>query len=224
MGKKIKIFALSGLAALTAGAAISATLAWFASRVQLPDVTITGSSGGAYFESGTGESGNPFIISRPRHLYNLAWLQDLGAFNQYQTDADGNVIYQDDKPVIKQVYFRIKPTLKDVGLNMNGMYIPPIGTSQYPFLGNFDGSDVIISNFVVTNNFSEYGNNHPRNISAFVDEGETGIEQPKIVGFFGVVGELDTGLYTYTSSVNALYNFGLELYKNYSTACLNFLS
>ena len=187
MKHKIKIILFTALSVLTAVAAVSATFSWFFNAVSLPDFNYLGQSAGAYFESGSGTYDNPFIISRPRHLYNLAWLQDMGAFNRQEIDSEGYGVVVDGKPKIQQYYFKVKETLKDTGLDMNNQIIPPIGTEQFPFLGNFDGSDVVISNFTISNSFTDYGTNHPNIVSNFVD-GDNGVNQPHIVGFFGVVG------------------------------------
>ena len=34
-------------------------------------------------------------------------------------------------------------------INMNGMVIPPIGTDTYPFIGEFNGNNYTISNFIL---------------------------------------------------------------------------
>ena len=208
MKNRIKVALFTALSVVTAAAAVSATFAWFFASVKLPDYDYLAQSAGAYFESGNGSFESPFIISRPRHMYNLAWLQDMGAFNRQEVDEDGYGVVVDGKPKIKQYYFKIKPTLQDVGLDMNGLVIPPIGTEQYPFLGNFDGSGAVISNFTVSNSFSDYAN-HPRIVSNFI-ESDDGVNQPRVIGFFGVVGEKGEGNYSYSPGVNQLNNFALD--------------
>ena len=210
MKAKLKTILLTALSVFTAAAAASATFAWFFSSVSLPDYDYLGQSAGAYFESGSGTYDNPFIISRPRHLYNLAWLQDMGAFNRQALDENNfGVVDSEGNPVIQQYYFKVKPTLQEVGLDMNGVVIPPIGTEQYPFLGNFDGSGVVISNFTISNSFADYHDNHPNIVSNFTD-GNSGVNQPHIVGFFGVVGAKGSVNYSYSPGVNELYNFALD--------------
>ena len=210
MKARLKTILLTALSVFTAAAAASATFAWFFSSVSLPDYDYLGQSAGAYFESGSGSYDNPFIISRPRHLYNLAWLQDMGAFNRQALDENNfGVVDSEGNPVIQQYYFKVKPTLQEVGLDMNGGVIPPIGTEQYPFLGNFDGSGVVISNFTISNSFADYHDNHPNIVSNFTD-GNSGVNQPHIVGFFGVVGAKGSVNYSYSPGVNELYNFALD--------------
>ncbi|HPQ62436.1 MAG TPA: hypothetical protein PLH02_06200 [Bacillota bacterium] len=41
---------------------------------------VLGKSGALYFADGDGSSSDPFIISEPNHFYNLAYLQNIGAF------------------------------------------------------------------------------------------------------------------------------------------------
>ena len=152
MRNKIKLFALSTLAGFTAFCAAIGTVAWFVNYVEFSDIKIDGSSFGAYFAYGDGlpyeEDGEGNIIHQPygiktqRHLYNLAWLQYSGKFNQDE-DEDGEID--------QQFYFVIDPSLVETGLDMTGWILPPIGTETYPFLGNFEGNGVTISNLTVSN-------------------------------------------------------------------------
>ena len=59
------------------------------------------SSKNLYFESGNGSKDNPYIISQPVHLYNLAWLQDLGYFDS-DKDSDSSTEIKD-----RYYYFNI---------------------------------------------------------------------------------------------------------------------
>ena len=56
------------------GITIVISYAWFIKGLDV-DPLATGSSTEAYYHSGTGTENDPFIITTPRHLYNLAWLQ-----------------------------------------------------------------------------------------------------------------------------------------------------
>ena len=42
-------------------------------------------------------------------------------------------------------------------LDMTNWPLPPIGTTKYPFIGNFNGNGSTIENLTTTNNFSEFG-------------------------------------------------------------------
>lgn len=105
--------------------------------LDINNVTISSTSG--YYESGKGTEDDPFIISRPKHLYNLAWLQDLG-------------FYDDD-----QYYFELKNDI-----DMDGLVIPPIGIDglgisnvNHRFIGNFNGNNYTIRNLKVSVSASE---------------------------------------------------------------------
>ena len=123
----IAIFAASTLSWLVAG-----------SPLEFPN-NFGGSAKPAYFATGDGSKDNPYIISNPVHLYNLAWLQYLGYFNLGGYINNGRA----------QSFFKMD--FEGTNLNMNGLAVPPIGTREYPFIGNFDGNGKTISNIVVSN-------------------------------------------------------------------------
>lgn len=141
--------------------------AWFVNSDD-SNITIEGSSTSSYYESGNGTSDNPFIITRPKHLYNMAWLQNLG--------------FYDDKTY----YFELKEDI-----DMTDYDIPPIGidgvgnkTSSHPFIGSFNGNSHTISNLCIkTNNFSEY----PQIISNI-----TTFDFGKYIGLFGYIDTKET--------------------------------
>ncbi|MBQ9486033.1 MAG: hypothetical protein IJU83_04260 [Clostridia bacterium] len=169
----------------------TAAFAWFADR-KASNVNITGTAHRSYFEGGDGTSENPFIIARPIQLYYLAWLQELGYFNQ-----------TDENDAVVQTYFQVS-----ADLNMSNYVLPPIGTAKNPFLGSFDGNGHKISNLTVKNDDSAL---------TAVPQGDLET-QVQIVGFFGVIGSMeeqgkwtkDTVEYTYDSSVNTVKNFLLD--------------
>lgn len=164
------------------------TISWFVASVVTPQYKVNGSSAGAYFAYGDGSENHPYGISIPRHLYNLSWLQYMGQF------SDG------------QYYFELADSVPSDGLNMNGYILPPIGTEDNPFVGNFNGNGKIIKNLTVTNDESTIFNSsrHP-------DPTQVEYTTPEIVGLFGVVGNLG-GAYTgtYDSAANTVYNLGLS--------------
>ena len=189
MNKKLKIAAVTSISIFTLGSAILSTFSWFVASVKAPAYNLKGSSAGAYFAYGDGSENHPYGISIPRHLYNLAWLQYMGQF------ADG------------QYYFELADSVSDTdGLNMNGYVLPPIGTEDNPFVGNFNGNGKIIKNLTVSNDQSAIFNSakHP-------DPTQLTYVAPEIVGLFGVVGNLD-GAYegTYETSTNTVYNLGIS--------------
>ncbi len=190
---------------------------WFDNKTTITPDEVTGSSDGAYYASGQGTSDDPYIINQPRHLYNLAWLQYLGTYNK-DTDNDGS---------IDEVYFKVEGTKatddSDAILDMNGWVLPPIGTKDNPFVGNFNGNNTIIKNLTVSNTFSDYGDNHPYYTYNNDDEQEVMSEstftQPQIIGFFGVIGVgKETSGYEYTTNITvegAAYTEANLVYDTY---------
>ncbi|MBQ6730319.1 MAG: hypothetical protein IJR08_00165 [Bacilli bacterium] len=188
---KKKTVGFIALAAITffslVGTAFS-TISWFVASVVTPEYKINGSSAGAYFAYGDGSEQHPFGISIPRHLYNLSWLQYMGQF----TD--------------RQYYFELADSVPADGLNMANYVLPPIGTEDNPFVGNFNGQGKIIKNLTVSNDESTIFNSdkHP-------DNTQVDFTNPEIVGLFGVVGNLG-GAYTgsYDSATNSIYDLGIS--------------
>ena len=193
---KIKMFLATAFTIFTLGASLAGTMAWFTNTVTMSNMDVSGSSNGAFFDSGDGTTPETaFVIKTPKHFYNLAWLQDTGEFNK-DTNDNGK---------INTVYFKLHDDLKSTGLNMSKYVIPPIGTEQYPFVGNFDGNGVVVQNATVSNNFADYGRAHPRDITAFGAQ----INQPNVVGLFGVVGSYSGQNLSYESSTNVITNLGI---------------
>ena len=197
MKQKYKVAMLCGMIGLGTVAFATSTIAWFA---YVPDLSFGTGSGkvnvGAgsetsYYESGSGNSiDDPYIISNRNHLYNLAWLQYMGRYNS---------------PNITQKYFKIKNDI-----DMSGLTLPPIGTDNYPFLGHFDGNNKVISNLTISNDdptssSSDFGVTKPSASNL------AGTTQPKIVGFFGVVGQSPTiADISYTSSIVSISDLTLN--------------
>ncbi len=180
---KIFLYAVLGGTILASGCAISAfSFAWFSNNNNVSR-GFDGSTTGAYFARGNGSEGNPYVINKPIHLYNLAWLQYVGFFKD------------------KEPYFIIERDL-----DMSGWALPPIGTTGNPFLGHLDGNDTLhsqgqtatakISNLTISNSFEKYNGRHPssQTLSTFVS--------PEITGLFGVVGDTAS---TIEPSVKNLY-------------------
>ena len=172
MKRSIAITLLSCLLGVTAVATAVSTIAWFKDIADLAPADFNGATEGSYFAAGNGTSENPFILNKPRHLYNLAWLNMRGYFENRDIDKDGN---SNDL-----FYFKIDPSLEGT-LDGDGLIIPPIGTKEHPFYGHFDGSAKTISNFVIDSDRDNYVQ-HPYNMDDFMKA------DPEIVGLFGVVG------------------------------------
>ena len=198
MHKRLKFAALLSLSIISFAAVTVSTVAWFSCYgtihfgTDAGDVNVSGGSVASYYESGDGTEEKPYIISNRTHLYNLAWLQYLGEYNDSAINGEG----------IQQKYFKIKNNI-----NLEGLTLPPIGTEKYPFLGNFDGNNKVISNFTISNDNpsedeSDFGVAKPANLYAG--------EPPEIVGFFGVVGELPSQDISYSSSIVSISNITLK--------------
>lgn len=158
------------------------SFAWLASGkfLNFPS-SFGGSATPAYFAGGDGSFDKPFRITNAVHLYNLAWLQYLGYFNQREGFNNG----------LDQTYFELG---KDV--DMRGTAIPPIGTEEYPFIGEFKGNGHKVTNLTISNkkgtdNLLKAPTNAKflNNILRFVDDSKA--HDIEIVGMFGVTGDYD---------------------------------
>ena len=133
------------------------TLTWFGQDTA-SKISVDGNIHGSYFESGDGSAERPFEIARPIQLYYLAWLQELGYFNEAVLDTDTG------EYVLKQQYHFYLSA--DLDMNMDGedpYILPPIGTITYPFIGSFDGKGHVITDLVITNDVSTYTNDPKEN-------------------------------------------------------------
>ena len=225
---------------LLLGVVLPASLAWLANRSQV-DVGINGYVHKSYFESGDGsgryqynvsysvvdgvevaergtddedqplttDTGCAFEIKYPVQLYYFAWLQYLGYFNQ--PSGVGTAI--------DQLYFYLS-----ADLDMTGWTLPPIGTSVYPFVGNFDGNGHTVSNLTVQNVETS---TTLAETASMTDLPVDLVENAEIIGFFGVIGSLNnegtvngaeeglgdfvpTAGYTYSTLINEVKNFTID--------------
>lgn len=191
MNNKKKIGLFAGALALMSASLFSATYAWFATTNQTGFENGKGYTASAYFAGGNGSEATPYIINQPIHFYNLAWLQYLGYFNQNENGA------------YKQTYFVLGSDI-DMSSSTINWTLPPIGTTDNPFIGNFDGKGYTISNLVVDNTIGDgHITRKPSAVSSI-----TGVN---IVGTFGVVGAYNlSSSYTYSSAVNTVKNVRLN--------------
>lgn len=157
------------------------SFAWLASGKYLNfPSSFGGSATPAYFAGGDGSEEKPFRITNAVHLYNLAWLQYLGYFNRRERFNNG----------LDQTYFELG---KDV--DMRGRAIPPIGTEEYPFIGEFKGNGHKVTNLTISNKkgtgdlvFSPTNANFSSgNMLCRVND-STKTQEIEIVGMFGVTG------------------------------------
>lgn len=192
---KTVLIAISG-SALMIGTLFTATLAWFSAANKAALDSGQGFTASSYFAGGNGTANNPYLIDRPIHLYNLAWLQYLGYFNKTESGA------------YVQTYFKLAADVDMASTSSNNWTLPPIGTTTYPFIGNFDGNGKSVSNLVVDNALGEgHITRKPASVTA-----EAGLSGVAIVGTFGVVGNYSNALAsaTYDSQVITIKNVYLN--------------
>ncbi len=176
------------------------TLSWFVKNVDV-DNGASGQTAGAYFAGGDGTKETPYLLTNQRHFYNLAWLQYLGYFNQDENN---------DGKIDKQYYFKLSNDI-----DCKNLVIPPIGTTKYPFLGSFDGGNYTISNFKISDTYSELVS-HPSAIDVEGNEyhstNSTTINYCSIVGTFGVIGSYNSSPADtfYETSIPSLSNLYLD--------------
>lgn len=174
------------------------TMSWFDQDKDIPQ-NLRAESVASYFGGGKGTATEPYLIRGARHFYNLAWLQYLGRFNEPVSDED-----TDGKKTLNQYYFQLENDI-----DMDGYFLPPIGTTANPFIGNFNGNDHVVKNLVVTDDFSKM-ERRPVKASEYVENNI--LKDCDIIGTFGVVGLYDTQMnkYTISNEINAVTGLYLD--------------
>lgn len=167
-----------------------ATFAWFDNSVGSLDfpTNFGGSSMAAYFNGGNGSQGTPYEIDNPTNLYNLAWLQYLGYFNLRSGLNNGRA----------QTYFKLTSNIDMSEVASYLKALPPIGTSEHPFIGQFDGNNKTVSKLNVSNKREDYGV-YPTNakfdnsgmLTTCADAADATPSQIEFVAMFGVVGDFN---------------------------------
>lgn len=172
------------------------SFAWLASGKYLNfPSSFGGSATPAYFAGGDGSFDKPFRITNAVHLYNLAWLQYLGYFNRRKGFNNG----------LDQTYFELG---KDV--DMAGRAIPPIGTEEYPFIGEFKGNGHKVTNLTISNKKGTgdlvYSPTNAKfsstNMLCYANDNSG--KEIEIVGMFGVTGNYNKYLDTYANTYKGL--------------------
>jgi len=153
---KILLYTLIGIASVVL-ITTSFSFSWLMSATT--EVNVESASGGVisqYFHCGSGTEIDPYVITRPVHLYNLTRLyEDLEGFAEennhfqlgYDLDEDGDLeLYSyNDEGVYQESYSN--------NLNMNYYEnLVPIGSENKPFGGVFDGSNLTIDNLNISGN------------------------------------------------------------------------
>ena len=117
----------------------------------------------SYYECGSGTEEDPFVITRPRHLYNLSRLQGLGVYGEKKYFQLGKVdlggvnsngvpmCYANDSSSEK------KPYLDMSGSTLETNPINAIGSEALPFYGEFAGQNVEIKGLNVYANPQDAG-------------------------------------------------------------------
>ena len=144
--KALKIVNLI-LALFLALFSIGYVFAWFADGVTT-QLNLNGSAG-SYFAYGNGSAEQPFGITTPQHLYNLAWLNNTGRFDKTKYYFTVGTRTQNEDG---------RYTYTPVTIDMGDTVLPPIGTTANPFLGDFNGCGSIISNLKVSTDLDKITN------------------------------------------------------------------
>lgn len=144
--KALKIVNLI-LALFLALFSIGYVFAWFADGVTT-QLNLNGSAG-SYFAYGNGSAEQPFGITTPQHLYNLAWLNNTGRFGKTKYYFTVGTRTQNEDG---------RYTYTPVTIDMGDTVLPPIGTTANPFLGDFNGCGSIISNLKVSTDLDKITN------------------------------------------------------------------
>ena len=117
----------------------------------------------SYYECGSGTEDDPFVITRPRHLYNLSRLQGLGVYGEKKyfqlgkedlggVDSNGvPMCYVDDSSSEQKPYLDMSTS------NRTTNPVNAIGSEALPFYGEFDGQNVEIKNLNVYANPQDAG-------------------------------------------------------------------
>lgn len=177
--------------------------AWYTNTFGIKADSGVMSSKNLYFESGNGSKDNPYIISQPVHLYNLAWLQDLGYFDS-DKDSDSST------EIIDRYYFKLK---NDIDMSDFNSAIPPIGIENHPFIGDFEGAGFKISNVIIDVNFAKTGYLKPSEqvLSTSKNTINDNVIISNAVGFFGLV---NSGISSDTENTSlSVRNFILDNIK-----------
>lgn len=164
-GLLAKIF-LSGIISFSFLAVVTATVSWFINKGLDSKKEANGVVGlRSYFYSGDGlTEETAYEITTPTHMYNLSMLQNIGLFPEKRYFRIGHKFTEPsvDYKVIVGYDENDEPIWGDE-LDMSTTTIAPIGNEATPFMGEFRGHGIPVSNIHVKGN-------------------------PEDIGFFGYVG------------------------------------
>ena len=133
--------------------AVGASIALFVKRAK-SNGTAGEVSLRSYYECGRGTLADPYVITRPRHLYNLSRLQALGVYGKKTYFALGKVdLGGVDSNGVPMCYVdetdQQKPYLDMSNSNSTNNPINAIGSEALPFYGEFWGQNCEIKNLKV---------------------------------------------------------------------------
>lgn len=192
---------------------VAVTFCWFSRGELLYFRDDFGSAKASYFGGGDGSRDKPYEISSETHFYNFAWLQYLGYFNHAEANNGRH-----------QSYFRLADNIDMSKLNSA---LPPIGTSKYPFIGNFDGRGYTVKNVTISNKLNgsdgealkNYLSVRPTVADNFAADktvlpvwGDT-TKDVNIVGLFGITGD-----YGSTATAGGVVQEAYGIYSESNTA------
>lgn len=109
----------------------------------------------SYYDSGKGVENDPFVITRPIHLYNLSRLQGLGVYSGTGAKKTyfqlGKAVKVGNDTVYRCYADDTSNTLDRTYLDMNqySRTIEAIGSETTPFFGDFNGNNLEIRNLTV---------------------------------------------------------------------------
>lgn len=158
-GLLAKIF-LSGIISFSFFAVVTATVSWFINKGLDSKKEADGVVGlRSYFYSGDGlTEQTAFEITTPTHMYNLSMLQNIGLFPEKRYFRIGHKFTEPsvDYRVIVGYDENNEPIWGDE-LDMSTTTIAPIGNEATPFMGDFDGHGIPVSNIHVQGNPEDIG-------------------------------------------------------------------
>ena len=188
----------------------TSTYAWFAmnNKIDVADTQMNLVT--SYFHCGSGTEDDPYVITRPIHLYNLSELYDkLDGFADnehyfqlgYDLDNSGSLKFYDynSTGIISNSY--------STTLNMD-MYdsILSIGSEEKPFKAHFAGNGLTIDNLTIGGNgIFEYVSSGATIDSVYFDDLSINVDHGGFTGYLASQvedGKSFTNVYTNNSTLN----------------------
>ena len=133
------------------------TIAWFTGIGGQTASNVDGDIGlRAYYHCGSGSIDDPYVITRPSHLYNLARLQNRGIYPEKRYFQIGLIENEGDEPYVLDD--EGNPTnVLDMTAYCARRTLPPIGSEGTPFCSEIDGNAIPIVGLRVEGNPEDVG-------------------------------------------------------------------